>query len=161
MRQNTPLILIILIILIIGCTESTGRRTIDNIPQDTVFDGDIIWREKLEKKRPIIQLDNGAGEIPRFAIGDTSILRIRIPGFNEYEMHLIDIVGATVLRIDTNTFRVIPEDNQFSFVLKQFFPKGRVIRYTRNWNEQKSGYEEQIVPLDSMIQITKLDFKAE
>jgi hypothetical protein len=160
MRQITP---VILTILIIGCTSSTGSRTTDDIPQDTVYDGDIIWREKLETKRPAIRLDNGIGEIPRFTIGDTSILRIRIPRFTEYEMHLDDIVGATVIRVDSarNTFLVIPEDHQFSFVLKQFYPTGQVIRYTRNWNEQKSAYEEQIVPLDSMIQITKLDFKAE
>ena len=160
MRQITTLILTL---LVVGCANSTRHEATDGIPQDTVYDGDIIWREKLETKRPTIQLDNGTGEIPRFAIGDTSILRIRIPRFTEYEMHLVDIVGATVLRIDSahNKFQVIPEDNQFSFVLKQFYPKGQVIRYTRKWNEQKSLYEEQIVPLDSMIQIAKLDFKAE
>ncbi|MGC3945542.1 MAG: hypothetical protein QM762_13665 [Chryseolinea sp.] len=160
MRRIT---LLIFTILIIGCTNSTENRTTGDIPQDTVYDGDIIGRETLETKRPTIQLDNGAGEIPRFAIGDTSILRIRIPRFTEYEIHLDDIVGATVIRVDSahNKFLVIPEDNQFSFILNQFYPTGQVIRYTRNWNELKSAYEEQIVPLDGMIRITKLDFKAE
>jgi len=160
MRQTT---LLILTTLIIGCTNSTGIHTTEHIPQDTVYDGDIIWREKLETKRPTIQLDNGMGEIPRFTIGDTSILRIRIPRFTEYEIHLEDIVGAIVTRVDSahNMFLVRPEDHQFSFVLKQFYPKGQVIRYTRNWNEVKSTYVEQIIPLDSLIRITKLDLRAD
>ncbi|HTF18070.1 MAG TPA: hypothetical protein VK658_08365 [Chryseolinea sp.] len=160
MRQITTAMLAL---LVAGCTNSTQNNTADGTPQDTVYDGDIIWREKLETKRPIVQLDNGAGDSPVFTIGDTSILRIRIPRFTEYEMHLDEIVGATVIRVDSshNKFLVIPVDNQFSFVLMQSYPKGQVIRYTRNWNELKSVYDELIVPLDSMIQIGKLDFKAE
>jgi hypothetical protein len=150
-------------IFVCGCTDTKPEHAVEGTPKDTVYDGDIIWREKLESKRATIQLDNGAGGIPRFVIGDTSVLRIRIPRFTEYDIHLNQIAGATVIKLDTavNTFLVIPVDNQFSFVLNQYYPKGQVIRYTRNWNKEKAIYDEKVVPLDSLVQIGKLDFNAD
>jgi hypothetical protein len=145
-----------------GCTKSTENGSEVLIPRDTVYDGDIMWREKLELPRQVIQLDNGVGKYPRFVVGDTSILRIRIPRFSEYDMHLDKIDGATIIRVDTaaDKFLVIPEKSQFSFILSQYYPKGKVIRYTRNWNESKAAYDEQVVSLDSIVEIGQLDFKA-
>jgi hypothetical protein len=154
---------LLLTIFIGGCTDSRQNKTVDEIPQDTVYDGEVIVREKLESRGPTIQLDNGTGDSPRFVVGNTSILRIRIPRLTEYDMHLTQVVGATIIKVDTthNKFLVIPDDNEFSFVLNQYYPKGQVIRYTRNWNEVKAVYDEQIVGLDGMIEIAKLDFKAQ
>jgi hypothetical protein len=154
---------LLLTIFVGSCTDSRHTETVDGIPQDTVYDGNVIVRENLEFRRPAIQLDNGAGDSPRFVVGDTSILRIRIPRFTEYDMHLKGVVGATIIKIDTsyNKFLVIPDNTQFSFVLNQYYPKGQVIRYTRNWNEVKATYDEQIVALDGMIEIGKLDFNAQ
>jgi hypothetical protein len=146
-----------------GCTESRKLEVVTEVPQDTVYDGNIIDREKLESIRPTIKLDNGNGDRPSFVVGDTSLLRIRIPIFTEYDIHINEITGATVILVDTarNKFLVVPEDTQFSFVLNQHYPKGQVIRYTRNWNAVKAVYDEQMVRLEGLVRIAKIDFIAQ
>jgi hypothetical protein len=152
----------LLIVFAGGCKDAGSGNPGHGIPQDTVFDGDFTAREKLELKRPTIQLDNGIGGSPAFTVGDTSILRIRIPGLTKYEMHARQAIGASIVKLDSarGLFLVIPRNNEFSFVLDQYYPVGQVIRYTRNWNEAKSVYDERIVALDGMTEISKLDFKA-
>jgi hypothetical protein len=149
MRQFIGLLLGI---SVVGCADLRKNETVDEILPDTIYDGNIISREQLEAKRPTIQLDNGVGEMPRFSIGDTSLLRIRIPRLTNYEMRADEIVGAAIVKVDTasNKFLVIPNDSIFSFVLMQHYPKGRVVRYTRDWNEDKAAYYEQITDVDGL-----------
>ena len=154
---------LLLTIFVMGCTDSKQNEKVDGIPPDTIYDGDIIFRERLEAKRSMVQLDDGAGEMPKFTVGDTSILRIRIPRMTKYEVRLTQIIGASMIKVDTanNRFLVTPNDSVFSFVVNQYYPKGRVVRYTRNWNSKNAAYDEQITQIHGLRRSGRLNLTAQ
>jgi hypothetical protein len=154
---------LLLTIFVMGCADSKQNEKVGGILPDTIYDGNIIWRERLEAKRPMIQLDNGTGEVPKFSVGDTSILRIRIPRLTKYEVRLTQIIGAAIIKVDSanNKFLVTASDSVFSFVVNQYYPKGRVVRCFRNWNEKKGTYDEQITEIHGLRKIGRLSLKAQ
>ena len=137
------------LMFLMGCTESKQNQIVDDIIPDTLY-------------QPTIVMDDGTGAAPHFQIGDTSTLRIGIRRLMSYELRLTRIKGATITKVDTarNFFFIIPNDKKFSFVLNQFYPKGRVVRYSRDWNVSKMSYDEKIDELAGLIEICELDFKA-
>jgi len=153
---------LLFVVLLMGCTKSRWKTGSGEIPQDTVYEGLTVIRENPEYRKAVIQLDNGAGDSARFSVGKTTLLRIQIPRFTEYEMNAEQAVGATIVKVDTalNKFLVTPNAPQFSFVLNQFYPPGYVVRYSKSWNESTSTLENQIVALTDTVKIAKLDFKA-
>lgn len=161
--MRTVIYIISLWVVFSGCVQKDDRLTYDeHISADTIFSGDFIWREKKENKRLTILFDNGKnGKRPVFKLNEENLLRIRVKRLSDYEVFPSDIQGAEIIKVDTlkNGFLVTPTDSSFSFVVNQYYPKGRVIRYFRNWNEELKEFEEQSTPLNGFKPVTHFEWK--
>jgi len=105
--------------------------------------------------------DNGKDhERPVFKLNEENFLRIRVKRLFEYEIFPSEIRGAEIVKVDTaqGLFLVTPTDTSFSFVINQYYPKGRVIRCVRNWNSETNGYDEQLTPLNGFKSVTHFEW---
>lgn len=154
-------ILILIVSLWTGCQRANKSSSSISITLDTIYGGDFIWREKQESKRQVLILDNGIdGERPIFKLNQENLLRIRMKRLFEYETFPSNIHGAEIIKVDTskNCFLVTPTDTSFSFDINQYYPKGRVIRCTRNWNEGTKGYDQQLTQLNGYKSVTHFEW---
>ncbi|WP_276371937.1 hypothetical protein [Chryseolinea sp. H1M3-3] len=129
---------------------------------DTIYAGDFIWRQKKEDKRLTILFDNGKDrEKPVFKLNEENLFRIRVKRLFEYEVYTSEIHGAEIIKVDsaTNLFLVTPIDSSVTFVINQYYPKGRVIRCIKNWNQETKEFEEQLTPLNGFKAVTHFEWK--
>jgi hypothetical protein len=106
--------------------------------------------------------DNGHDrEKPTFKLNEENLLRIRVKRLFEYEIYPSEIVGAEIVKVDTsfNLFIVTPRDTSFSFVVNQYYPKGRVIRCDRNWNSETNDYNDKLTPQNGFRQVTHFEWR--
>jgi hypothetical protein len=132
--MRTFIYLIVASFLCCACKKSDDSISEEVIQLDTLYDGDFIWREKMKSKRLTIIMDNGIDkQKPVFKINKETLLRIRIPRLTKYEIFPSEIHGADIVKVDTaiNIFLVTPTDSSFQFVLNQYYPRGRVVRYRK------------------------------
>jgi len=132
-----------------SCWKQDDGSHSEGVLVDTIYFGDFIWRQNVESKRFTVMFDNGRDrEKPIFKLNEENLLRIRVKRLTEYELYPSEIVGAEIVKVDTsfNLFLVTPRDTSFSFVINQYYPKGRVIRCDRNWNIETNDYDEQLTP---------------
>ena len=95
-----------------------------------------------------------------FRFKEENLLRIRVKRLFDYEVFPSDIHGAEIIKVGTlkNGFLVTPTDSSFSFVINQYFPKGRVISYFRNWNNELKGFEEHVTPVNGFKPVTHFEW---
>ena len=84
-------------------------------------------------------------------------------GRTEYEIYPSEIVGAEIVKVDTsfNLFLVTPRDTSFTFVVNQYYPKGRLIRCDRNWNIRTNDYDERLTPQNGFRRVTHFEWDAQ
>src|SRR5688572_183956 len=141
--MRTFIFLTVIVFCWTGCHKANDVIPRQEISMDTIYSGDFIWREKEKSKRLTIMYDNGKDhERPVFKLNEENFLRIRVKRLFEYEIFPSEIRGAEIVKVDTaqGLFLVTPTDTSFSFVINQYYPKGRVIRCVRNWNSETNGY---------------------
>ena len=151
--MRTSIFLIFTVFCLTGCRKTNDVSPTEEISMDTIYSGNFIWREKEQSKR---LYDNGTnGDRPVFKLNEENFLRIRVKRLFEYEIFPSEIHGAEFIKVDTaeNLFLVTPTDTSFSFVINQYYPKGRVIRCVRNWNNETNGYDEELTPLNGFKSI--------
>jgi hypothetical protein len=152
--------LIFVIILTVGCDRTKNSGTGDVVLIDTLYGGDFLWRQKREDKRITVLIDNGTDRgNPVFKLNEENLLRIRIKRFFEYEIYPSEIHGAEIVKVDSslNLFLFTPRDSSFSFVVNQYYPKGRVIRCLRNWNKETDDFDEQLDWINGFAAITHFE----
>ncbi|HZB11451.1 MAG TPA: hypothetical protein VE467_00410 [Chryseolinea sp.] len=154
---------VIIVMMATGCTRRDGAATGGSTLPDTIYSGDFLWREKAQAKRTTILVDNGRnGEAPNFKLNEIVLVRVRVVGLTEYEMFFSEIKGATILRSDTarSVFTVKPTDSTFSFKLNQYYPKGRVFRHIRQWDEESEAYDVFTIPEDGFKTVGSIELRA-
>jgi hypothetical protein len=160
--MRVTIYIISLLSLLNSCSKTDGRSTSEINSIDTIYSGDFIWREKKENKRLTVIFDNGKdGERPVLKLNEDNLLRIRVKRLFEYEVYPSDIKGAEIVKIDTavNLFLVTPTDSSISFIVNQYYPKGRVVRYVKNWNEEIKEFEENLMPLNGFKAVTHFEWE--
>ncbi len=159
--MKTTIQLVCVILLCANCVEPKDRPSTGEISVDTMYNGDFLWRQKAVDKRLTVMFDNGKDrEKPIFKLYEANLLRIRVKGLTEYEIYPSELDGVEIVKADTsfNLFIVTPRDTSFSFVVNQYYPKGRVIGCTRNWNSETKDYDEQLAPVNGFWQITRFEW---
>jgi hypothetical protein len=159
--MRTVIHLVWVIILCASCGKPKDSLPPEVILPDTMYNGDFLWRQKAVNKRLTVLFDNGNDrEKPIFKLYEANLLRIRVKGLTEYEIYPSEVVGVEILKADTsfNLFIVTPRDTSFIFVVNQYYPKGRVIGCTRNWNNETNDYDEQLAPVNGFRKITRFEW---
>jgi hypothetical protein len=152
--------LVFISVLYSGCNKGDDNSP-SEISMDTIYSGDFIWREKKKDKRLAVLFDNGKHrEKPMFKLNQENLLRIRVARLFEYEVFPSDIHGAEIIKVDTmmNLFLVTPTDSSFSFVVNQYYPKGRVVGFYKNWNDETKAFDERLTPLNGFKPVTHFEW---